>query len=147
MVKRISHQATPCGVARPLDVIGDGWSLLIVRDAFAGVRRFGEFQSSLGLAKNILAARLRMLIEHGIFEAVPAADGAAHQEYVLTEKGRGLFPVLVALRQWGDAFCFEADEARARLLDKKTKQPPQTLEVRAQDGRLLAAEDTLVQLP
>lgn len=147
MVKRTSHQDTACGVARPLDVIGDGWSLLIVRDAFGGARRFGEFQSGLGLAKNILAARLRSLIEHGILEAVPASDGGAHQEYVLTAKGRGLFPVLVALRQWGDAFCFEPDEPRARLLDKKTRQPLKTLEIRSQDGRSLAAEDTVVQLP
>ena len=130
-----------------MDVIGDGWSLLIVRDAFGGARRFGEFQSGLGLAKNILAARLRSLIEHGILEAVPASDGGAHQEYVLTAKGRGLFPVLVALRQWCDAFCFEPDEPRARLLDKKTRQPLKTLEIRSQDGRSLAAEDTVVQLP
>jgi len=83
---------TGCAVARPLDVIGDSWSLLIVRDAFDGLRRFGEFQKSLGLAKNILSARLRSLVDHGVLEAVPASDGSAYQEYVLTEKGRGLFP-------------------------------------------------------
>jgi DNA-binding HxlR family transcriptional regulator len=147
MVKRTSHQDTRCGVARPLDAIGDGWSLLIVRDAFAGLRRFGEFQASLGLAKNILAARLRLLVAHGVMEVVPAADGGAYQEYVLTQKGRALFPVLVALRQWGDAFFFEASEPRARLLDKKTGRPLQTLEVRSQDGRVLAPEDTVVKLP
>ncbi|MGN6649365.1 winged helix-turn-helix transcriptional regulator [Trinickia sp.] len=147
MVKRTSHQDTPCGVARPLDAIGDGWSLLIVRDALAGLRRFGEFQASLGLAKNILAARLRMLVAHGIMEAAPASDGGAYQEYVLTKKGRGLFPVLVALRQWGDAFFFEPGEPRARLLDRKTGHPLEQIEVRSQEGRPLTPEDTIVQLP
>lgn len=136
-----------CGVARPLDVIGDGWSLLIVRDAFDGARRFGEFQRGLGLAKNILAARLRHLVTHGILETVPALDGSSHQEYVLTKKGRGLFPVLVALRQWSDAFLFAEDEPRASLVDKKSGRPVRTLEVRSQDGRLLREEDTAVRIP
>jgi DNA-binding HxlR family transcriptional regulator len=112
MVKRITHEDSACGVARPLDAIGDGWSLLIVRDAFGGLRRFGEFQKSLGLAKNILAARLKHLVAYGIMDAVPASDGSAYQEYVLTEKGRGLFPLLVALRQWGEDYFFEPGEQR-----------------------------------
>ncbi|WP_310086880.1 helix-turn-helix domain-containing protein [Caulobacter sp. BE254] len=147
MVKRTSHRDASCGVARPLDAIGDGWSLLIVRDAFDGLRRFGEFQKSLGLAKNILAARLRSLVAHGVMEVVPASDGGPHQEYVLTAKGRGLFPLLVALRQWGDDFFFDADEPRALLVDKKAGLPVRKLELRAQDGRLLGPEDALVRLP
>ncbi|HEX7637839.1 MAG TPA: helix-turn-helix domain-containing protein, partial [Burkholderiaceae bacterium] len=111
MVKRTSHKAAGCPVARPLDAIGDGWSLLIVRDAFDGLTRFGEFQKSLGAAKNILAARLRNLVEHGILETVAAGDGGPHQEYVLTDKGRALFPLLVALRQWGEDWFFEGGEA------------------------------------
>jgi DNA-binding HxlR family transcriptional regulator len=147
MVKRTSHEDSLCGVARPLDAIGDGWSLLIVRDAFDGLRRFGEFQKSLGLAKNILAARLRHLVAHGIMEAVPASDGSAYQEYVLTKKGRGLFPLLVALRQWGEDFFFAPNEAHVRLVDRKTGTPVSTLEPRSQDGRTLRPEDTVVQLP
>ena len=100
MVKRTSFEEAACPVARSLDAIGDGWSLLIVRDAFDGLRRFGEFQKNLGMAKNILSDRLRTLTAHGILEAAPASDGSAYQEYVLTEKGRGLFPVIVGLRQW-----------------------------------------------
>jgi DNA-binding HxlR family transcriptional regulator len=130
-----------------LDAIGDWWSLLIVRVAFDGLRRFGEFQKNLGLAKNILAARLRNLVAHGIMENVPAADGGPHQDYVLTEKGRGLFPVLVALRQWGEDFCFEPHEAHVLLVDKKTGLPLRRLELRAQDGRIVGPEDTLVRLP
>jgi DNA-binding HxlR family transcriptional regulator len=144
MVKRTSHRDVACGVARPLDAIGDGWSMLIVRDAFEGLRRFGEFQRSLGLAKNILAARLRNLVEHGILETVQPDDGGAHLEYQLTEKGRGLFPLLVALRQWGDDYFFDSGEAHVMLVDRKRGQPVQRIEVRAQDGRLLAPEDTMV---
>ena len=146
MAKRVSHKDSMCGVARPLDAIGDWWSLLIVRDAFDGSRRFGEFQKSLGLAKNILSARLRNLLAHGIMETVPAADGP-YQEYVLTEKGRGLFPLLVALRQWGEDFFFTPDEAHVLLVDKKAGLPVRRLELRAQDGRILGAEDTVVRLP
>ncbi len=142
MVKRTSHMGTGCAVARPLDVIGDSWSLLIVRDAFDGLRRFGEFQKSLGLAKNILSARLRSLVDHGVLEAVPASDGSAYQEYVLTEKGRGLFPLLVALRQWGEDFFFEPGEDHLLLVDSKRGKPVRRLELRSEDGRLLRAEDT-----
>jgi DNA-binding HxlR family transcriptional regulator len=145
MVKRISHKDSSCGVARPLDAIGDWWSLLIVRDAFDGLRRFGEFQKNLGLAKNILAARLRNLVAHGIMDTVPASDGGAYREYVLTEKGRGLFPLLVALRQWGEDFFFEPDEAHVLLVDRKRGFPVRKLELRAQDGRVLGPEDTVIR--
>ena len=87
--------------------IGDWWSLLIIRDAFLGIRRFSEFQKNIGLAKNILTVRLRALVEHGILTTAPASDGSAYQEYVLTPKGRGLFPILVALRQWSEEFSGE----------------------------------------
>jgi DNA-binding HxlR family transcriptional regulator len=147
MVKRTSHRDSLCGVARPLDAIGDGWSLLIVRDAFDGLRRFGEFQKSLGLAKNILSARLRNLVAHGIMTTTPASDGGPYQEYVLTEKGRGLFLVLVALRQWGEDFCFDPGEAHVRLVDRKTGLRVRRLELHAQDGRLLGPEDAVVRFP
>ncbi|WP_430982002.1 winged helix-turn-helix transcriptional regulator [Burkholderia stabilis] len=120
---------------------------LIVRDAFDGLRRFGEFQKNLGLAKNILAARLRNLVAHGIMDIVPAADGGAHHEYELTEKGRGLFPLLVALRQWGEDFFFEPDEAHVLLVDRKSGLPVRKLELRSQDGRVLGPEDTVVLPP
>jgi DNA-binding HxlR family transcriptional regulator len=144
MVKRTSHKDVACGVARPLDAIGDGWSLLIVRDCFDGLRRFGEFQRSLGLAKNILSSRLRNLLDHGILETVPASDGGGHLEYRLTEKGVALFPLLAALRQWGEAYFFTPGEAHVRLVDRESGQPVRCLEVRAQDGRLLAPDDTIV---
>ena len=145
MVKRTSHKGASCPIARPLDAIGDWWSLLIVRDAFDGLRRFGEFQKSLGLAKNILSSRLRTLVEHGILETVPASDGSAYQEYELTEKGRGLFPLLVALRQWGEDYFFAPDETHVRLVDVKRGKPVRRLELRSHDGRLLGPADTVVK--
>ena len=147
MVERTSHKDSLCGVARPLDAIGDWWSLLIVRDAFDGLSRFGEFQKSLGLAKNILATRLRNLVAHGIMETVPASDGTAYQQYVLTEKGLGLFTLLVALRQWGEDFFFEPGEPHVRLVDKKARLPVRKLQLHSHDGHALKPEDTIVQRP
>ena len=147
MVKRTSHRKASCPVARPLDAIGDWWSLLIVRDALDGLRRFGEFQSNLGLAKNILSSRLKNLVDHGILQTVPASDGSAYKEYVLTEKGLGLFPVLVALRQWGEDHFFQSGESHVRLVDVRSGKPVRRLELRSQDGRLLGPSDTRVKPP
>ncbi len=147
MPKRTTHEESSCPVARPLDVVGDGWTLLIVRDAFDGLRRFGQFQKSLGLAKNILSARLANLVANGVFELAPAADGSPYQEYVLTEKGRALFPVITALRQWGDRWFFTEGEPRARLVDRETGEPIAPMRVRAADGRVLGPEDATVLLP
>jgi DNA-binding HxlR family transcriptional regulator len=144
MAKRRSLAASPCPVGRSIDAVGDWWSLMIVRDALDGVSRFSDFLASLGIAKNMLSARLRTLIERGIMETVPASDGSAYQDYVLTEKGRGLFPVIVALRQWGEDFFFDSSEKHVRLIDRADRQPVRRLELHAHDGRLLRAEDTLV---
>ncbi|WP_153774992.1 helix-turn-helix domain-containing protein [Pseudomonas sp. MNR3A] len=130
-----------CPVARALEVLGDRWALMILRDAFDGLRRFSEFQKNLGLAKNILATRLKLLVETGLMELQPASDGSAYKEYVLTEKGRSVFPIMVGLRQWGERFQFEAGEARSVLLDNAKGEPVAKLEVRARDGRVLGPED------
>src|SRR6202049_4970341 len=142
MVKRTSLENDNCPVARSLDVLGDWWSLVIIRDALLGLRRFGEFQKNIGLAKNILAVRRRALVEHGILKTVPASDGSAYQEYVLTAKGRGVFPVLVALRQWSEEFSGEAEGFATRLVDRNKGRPVRKLELRSRDGRLLGDGDT-----
>jgi len=142
MVKRTSLESADCPIARSLDAIGDWWSLLIVRDAFLGIRRFSEFQKNIGLAKNILTVRLRALVEHGILTTAPASDGSAYQEYVLTPKGRGLFPILVALRQWSEEFSGEPKGFSTLLVDREKGRPVRKLELRAEDGRLLGAGDT-----
>jgi len=130
-----------CPVARALEVLGDRWALMILRDAFDGLRRFSEFQKNLGLAKNILASRLKLLVESGLLALQPASDGSAYKEYVLTEKGRSVFPIVVGLRQWGERFLFEARETRSALVDSAKGQALELLQVRAKDGRPLAAED------
>jgi DNA-binding HxlR family transcriptional regulator len=140
-MKRKCLETSKCPIARTLDVIGDWWSMLIVRDAFLGKRRFGEFQKSLGLAKNILCMRLQKLMSHGILTTGPASDGSAYQEYTLTEKGRSLYTVLVALRQWGESNLFGKGELDLLLVDRKTGQPVKPLELRSEDGRLLGPAD------
>lgn len=119
-----------CPVARALEVLGDRWALMILRDAFDGLRRFSEFQKNLGLAKNILTSRLKLLVESGLLMTQPASDGSAYKEYVLTDKGRSVFPVVVGLRQWGERFLFEAGEARSELVDGVTGQALEILQVR-----------------
>jgi DNA-binding HxlR family transcriptional regulator len=145
MVKRTNFENAECPVARSLDSLGDWWSLLIIRDAFLGLRRFGEFQKNLGCARNILTVRLRALVDDGILKTVPASDGSAYQEYVLTPKGRGVFPVLVSLRQWSEEFSGEGGGFSTLLVDRNKGQPVRKLELRAQDGRLLGDGDTEVR--
>jgi DNA-binding HxlR family transcriptional regulator len=147
MVKRVSLWNAGCPVARALDVIGDWWSLLIIRDAFDGVRRFSELQTGLGIAKGMLATRLSDLSERGILETAPASDGSAYREYILTEKGRGLFLVIVALRQWGEDHLYLPDESKSSLVETKTGVPVSRLKLLAQDGQPLAWKDTQVKKP
>ena len=145
MVKRTSFEHDDCPVARALDAIGDWWSMLIIRDALFGVSRFSEFQKRLGLAKNILSVRLRTLVDQGILKTAPASDGSAYQEYLLTPKGRGVFPILVALRQWSEEFDDRPDEITTLLVDKETGRPVRKLELHSQDGRILTAADTTLK--
>jgi DNA-binding HxlR family transcriptional regulator len=145
MVKRTSFEHDDCPIARSLDAIGDWWSMLIIREALFGSRRFGEFQTTLGLAKNILTVRLRALVDQGILKMAPASDGSAYQEYVLTPKGRGVFPVLVALRQWSEEFSGEPNGFATLLVDRGKGRPVRKLELRSQDGRLLDVGETEVR--
>lgn len=144
MVKRTSFERDSCPIARSLDAIGDWWSLLIIRDAFIGLRRFSEFQRSLGLAKNILTVRLRALVDRGILAMEPASDGSAYREYVLTEKGRGLFPILVALRQWSEEFDERPEEIATMLVDAANGRQIQKLAILSEDGRRLERDDIIM---
>ena len=91
-----------CSVAQCLEVIGEWWTMLIVRDAFMGIRRFDDFQARTGISRNVLTARLEHLVEHGILERQQYQDRPPRHEYVLTDKGRDLWQVLTAMREWGD---------------------------------------------
>ncbi|HEX2028302.1 MAG TPA: helix-turn-helix domain-containing protein [Nitriliruptorales bacterium] len=97
-----------CSVARTLDVIGDHWSLLIIRDAFYGLRRFDDFQRDLGIARNILSDRLNRLVDHGVLERHLYEERPPRHEYRLTDKGGDLLPVILAMMTWGDRW--EADD-------------------------------------
>ena len=145
MVKRTSLEGDGCPIARSLDVLGDWWSFLIIREALLGVSRFGEFQKRLGLAKNILTVRLRALIDQGILATAPASDGSAYQEYRLTPKGRGVFPILVALRQWSEEFDEHPEEIATLLVDRENGKPVRKLALYSEDGRLLDARDTALK--
>ncbi|SEI46285.1 helix-turn-helix domain-containing protein [Pseudomonas sp. NFACC07-1] len=140
-MENASPQNSECPVARTLDVIGDRWSLMIIRDAFDDIRRFSEFQKSLGVAKNILASRLKALVEAGVFDIRPASDGSAYKEYVLTDKGREIFPVVVSLRQWGERFLFEPGETRSVLLDNTSGQALMPMDVCSSNGQKLEPAD------
>jgi len=145
MAKRKSLMSDPCPVARSIDVVGDRWALLIIRDAFDGMRRFGEFQKSLGVAKNILSARLRDLVDAGILDIAPASDGSAYQEYILTAKGKELFTVVLGLRQWGEGHLFKKGESIAPMVDRDSGKPIPKIAVHTCEGKLLKPENAFVK--
>jgi DNA-binding HxlR family transcriptional regulator len=143
-VRRKSFASSACAVARSLDVIGDWWSLLVLRDVLAGIRRFSDIQKDLGASKNILAVRLRLLVAEGILEMAPASDGSAFQEYVATPKGKALMPVMIALAEWGSDHLFDDGERINMLLDVECRRPLGRLQIVAHDGRKLTINDVVI---
>jgi DNA-binding HxlR family transcriptional regulator len=123
-VLKRDYEGQNCSIARALEVVGERWTLLIVRDAFLGLRRFDEFQERLGIARNVLADRLNRLVDEGILERVPYSERPERFEYQLTRKGRDLVPALVSLGQWGDKY--------------RSEKPP-TLLRRKSDRKLVVA--------
>lgn len=105
-MSRKRFDAMPCSIARALDLVGDWWTLLIIREAFLGVRRFADFRDHLGIARNILSDRLQKLVDEEILSKVPKPDAERGFEYRLSEKGKDLWPVLTALRLWGDKWVY-----------------------------------------
>jgi DNA-binding HxlR family transcriptional regulator len=101
-MRRTSFAQWPCSVARTMDLLGDWWTPLVLRDAFYGIRRFDEFQQGLGIARNTLADRLRRLVDEGLLEKQPYQADPVRYDYVLTEKGRDFWSVLAAMARWGD---------------------------------------------
>nr|WP_208544418.1 helix-turn-helix domain-containing protein [Saccharomonospora piscinae] len=123
-VDDVSWTDPTCPVARTLDLVGDRWSLLIIRDAMDSARSFTDFQQRTGAARNILTNRLRRLVDHGILKRETAASGR-RQIYVLTDAGRDLFTVIVAMRQWGERHAFADGEAHSALVDESGHRLPQ----------------------
>ena len=98
------YKGQNCSIARTLELVGERWTILVLRDAFLGVRRFDEMQRDLGIARNVLATRLERLVEEGILEKVPYQKRPLRYEYRLTDKGLDLWPIVVELMQWGDRY-------------------------------------------
>ena len=121
MLNRDYEGQEHCGVARSLEIVGERWTLLIVRDAFLGMRRFEEFQEDLGIARNVLTDRLNRLVDEDIFERVLYSERPERYEYKLTKKGRDLSLALTALRQWGDEYLTERP---VRVLRRKSDKKP-----------------------
>ena len=132
-----------CPVARTVDLVGDRWSLLIVRDAMDGARSFTDFQQRTGIARNILTDRLRKLVTHGVLTQVDAPSGR-RRLYALTPAGKDLFPVIVTLRQWGERHAFETGEPHSTLVDETGTRVPALLPATA-NGSPLTSDTTSVR--
>jgi DNA-binding HxlR family transcriptional regulator len=120
-VLKRDYEGQNCSIARALEVVGERWTLLIVRDVILGLRRFDQLQASLGIARNVLTDRLNRLVEEGILERVRYSERPARFEYRLTRRGRELNIALTALRQWGDTYL---SEKPPRLLRRKADRKP-----------------------
>ena len=125
-----------CSIAAALEAVGERWSFLILRGAFNGLHHFEEFQTTLGIARNILSHRLARLVENGILERVPDPSDRRKVSYRLTDKGRDLLPVLLSLRQWGERWV-SGKPSNPVLVDRYSRQPIAPMAVRSGDGRVL----------
>ena len=138
MLKRNYDGQESCSVAQALEIIGERWTWLIIRDAFLGLTRFNEFEQSLGIARNVLTDRLNRLVEEGIFERVLYQERPARYEYRLTKKGSDLFTALNALRQWGDQYL---SSKPMRLLRRKHDGTPVIAALVPEGAPILAAHE------
>lgn len=141
-MRRTSFAEVQCPVARALERTGEWWSMLILRDAFYGSRRFDEFERSLGISPNSLTRRLNALVDSGLLVREQYQDRPVRFEYVLTDSGRDFLPVLLGLRKWG----MEHDrpgEVRVEMVDARTREPIEPVLVDRRTGREIAGEDVV----
>ena len=138
MIRPAHHKAVlgECALPAALEAVGERWSFLILRGAFNGLAHFEEFQSTLGIARNILSNRLGRLVEHEILRREPDPADRRKIAYRLTDKGRALLPALIALRQWGDQWI-AGMPSNPVLVDRQSRRPVAAMAVRAADGRAL----------
>ncbi len=140
-MQRTDFSQANCPIARTLDLVGEWWSLLIIREAFLGVTRYDDFQRRLGISRNALTDRLKKLVDGGVLARQPVAAGARREEYVLTKMGDDLVTVVVAMLQWGDRWLIMPGEPLSRMVETATGHPVATLAVTSSDGRRLARAD------
>jgi DNA-binding HxlR family transcriptional regulator len=142
-MKRKSFAHTNCSIARALEVVGEWWTILVLREAFLGVRRFEDFHERVGVARNILAARLRHLVRHGVLARARYQERPPRHEYWLTDKGRDLFPVIVALMNWGDRWATPAAGPPVVLAERATGKPLAPRLVCGKSGKPVELSTTL----
>ena len=145
MLKPEKHDPLKRSVGHVLDIIGEGWSILIIREAFLGTRRFEEFQKRLGIARNILTVRLKNLCANEILDRVPVKEGAKRHEYILTRKGKEMMPLLVSLTQWGDKWVFGEGNEPVIFLDCEHSEPISRIQVYSARGEVLRPRDIRVE--
>ena len=135
------YPALDCSVAKALEVIGERWSLLIVRSVMHGNRRFGEMQESLGIARNVLSARLQRLVDEEILERRAYQESPPRYEYFLTQKGLDLWPALIALLNWGDRYSPSGEGPRRLIVHKECGGTVSERGICESCGKLLTARD------
>jgi DNA-binding HxlR family transcriptional regulator len=130
-----------CSVAQSLEILGDWWTLLVVREAFLGARRFTDFADRLAISKNILTRRLDHLVKHGVLAKVDAGVHGERYEYELTRMGKDLVTVITALRQWGDRWIYGEGKEPLVVIDRRTGRPIPRLRIVGEDGASLGGRD------
>jgi DNA-binding HxlR family transcriptional regulator len=143
-VKGSRSRNKECSIARAMEVVGDRWSILLLREAYYGTKRFDEFQYYLGVAPNILSARLKKFADLGMMSRVPLPDHGGRYEYVLTEKGRDFFPTYLALKKWGDHWLAEPEGPQVVFKDRSNGQPIEYPVLNSASGKPLQLEDVEV---
>lgn len=143
---KLREKLDECSLPAALEAVGERWSFLILRAAFNGLQHFEEFQSALGIARNILSDRLARLVRHGIMEREALPEDRRKIEYRLTDKGFALLPTMVALRQWGERWETGVP-AFPVLVDCVDMRPIQPVSVLSHDGRVLGKADLIWALP
>jgi len=134
-MQRTQFDQMSCSVARALNIVGEWWTLLVLRDIFYGIRRFDILRRHLGISRKVLTSRLNTLVYHSILERVLYHEHPDRFEYRLTESGRELFPVIVMLMDWGDKWVSESDEVPVQLFERESGEPLQPILVNANSGQ------------
>jgi DNA-binding HxlR family transcriptional regulator len=133
-----------CSMARAMEVVGDRWSILILREAYYGTRRFDEFEYYIGVAPNILSNRLKRFVDAGIMKRVPLPEHSSRYDYVLTEQGRDFFPAYLALKKWGDDWLAEPEGPQVVFREREGGRAIEYPRLLTSDGRPLRLEDVEV---
>lgn len=142
---RRRFQQENCSIAQALEILGDWWTLLIIREAFVGTRRFADFEQNLGISKNILTQRLEHLTGHGVLERVDAGVHGTRFEYQLTRMGKDLITLITALRQWGDRWVFGEGHEPLLVLDRRTGRKIPRLRILDEEGHPMRSGDMQIQ--